>query len=57
MSNVFFSVVCPVLGTIICNGMWLAPLPAVLEAQRKGDLGPLNPTPWVAGEELHILYS
>eukprot|EP01032_Pedospumella_encystans_P027521 gene27521-31105_t len=28
--------------------MWLAPLPAVLSAKRNGDLGELNPFPWVA---------
>jgi hypothetical protein len=49
MSGVFFTVVCPLLGTLICNGMWLAPLPAVRDMHEKQDMGELNPLPWVAG--------
>jgi len=49
VSGVFFTLVCPLLGAIISNGMWLAPLPAVLAARRNGDLGELNPFPYVAG--------
>lgn len=50
MSGVFFSIVCPLVGALICNGMWLAPLPAVLACKKKGDLGELNPLPWSAGK-------
>lgn len=49
MSGVFFSIVCPLFGCIIGNGMWISPLPAVLAAKKSGDLGELNPLPWVAG--------
>jgi hypothetical protein len=27
--------------------MWLSPLKTVLDAKAKGDLGDLNPAPWV----------
>lgn len=49
MSGAFFTIVCPLFGCLIGNGMWLAPLPAVLNARKKGDMGELNPLPWVAG--------
>jgi len=55
MADVFFDIVCPVLGCVIGNMMWLSPLPAVREAKRTGDLGELNPIPWVAGEPQALL--
>ena len=46
MSSVVTSLVCPLIGTLICNIMWLSPLPAVLEARRRHSLGALNPLPY-----------
>jgi solute carrier family 50 protein (sugar transporter) len=37
----------PLFGTIICNILWLTPLPVVLEARYTRYLGPLNPYPFV----------
>jgi hypothetical protein len=50
MTSVFFNVVCPVFGMLLANGMFTAPLTAVLNARNKGTLADLNPTPWVAGD-------
>lgn len=47
MSDVFFGKVCPALGVIIGNSMFLTPMPAVLKARAEGDIGELNPAPWV----------
>ena len=50
MSDVGSAIVAPALGTIICFGMWLSPMKAVLEARRTKSLnlssGPLNPIPF-----------
>ena len=40
--------VCPALGVLLGNSMWLAPLRAVGDAVDRGRLGSLNPAPWVA---------
>ena len=46
MSSVVTNLVCPLIGTLICNVMWLSPLPAVLEARRQHSMGALNPLPF-----------
>lgn len=38
--------VCPGLGAIMANIMFLSPLSDLQRAVRKGDIGDLNPTPW-----------
>ena len=40
------SVVFPLIGTVICNCLWLTPLPVVLEARYTRYLGPINPYPF-----------
>jgi uncharacterized protein with PQ loop repeat len=39
-------IVCPLLGVLICVGMALAPVPALLEARRNKSLGDLSPIPF-----------
>lgn len=46
--DVFFSTVCPFLAVVIGTAMFGSPLKEVIAARAKGDLGPLNPLPWVA---------
>ena len=40
------SILCPLLGAILCNAMALAPFKAVIDARKKKDLGDLNPFPF-----------
>ncbi|RYH29236.1 hypothetical protein EON65_09175 [archaeon] len=40
-------IVCPLLGLIIANFMWLSPFPAVHKARLSRNLGSLNPIPFV----------
>jgi len=44
--KIILEYVCPSLGAIIANVMWLAPFEAVKKAILRGSLGALNPTPW-----------
>jgi uncharacterized protein with PQ loop repeat len=39
--------ICPGLGAVISNLMCLSPVRDVLKAVKKGELGDLNPTPWI----------
>jgi hypothetical protein len=54
MTGVFFTIVCPLFGCLIANGMFASPLLAVLQARKNGVLGELNPVPWVAGNEYNV---
>lgn len=45
-TNILTNIVCPVIGTFICNVMWLSPMYAVLEAREKHMLGDMNPFPF-----------
>jgi solute carrier family 50 (sugar transporter) len=46
-SKILLEYVCPVLGTLTANVMFVAPVRDVYRAVRAGrGLGPLNPTPW-----------
>jgi hypothetical protein len=45
-NDVIVSFVCPLLGMLVANVMWLSPLTVVLKARRVHSLGVLNPTPW-----------
>ena len=47
-STVILEYVCPCLGMIIANCMWLAPLKDLQTAVRRKSLKDLNPTPWTA---------
>ena len=40
------SILCPLLGAILCNAMAIAPFKAVIDARKKKDLGELNPFPF-----------
>jgi solute carrier family 50 protein (sugar transporter) len=42
----FTNFICPLLGTIICFGMYSSPLVAILAAREKQSLGNLNPIPF-----------
>lgn len=42
------TLLCPTIGTIICNIMWSAALPAILIARKELELGSLNPMPFLA---------
>lgn len=46
MSNIGVTVICPLLGTIICNVMWIAPMRAILTMRKNESIGDLNPIPW-----------
>lgn len=46
MTDVFAAKIAPALGTVVANVMFLASLPAVLDARAAGALGDLNPVPW-----------
>ena len=46
MTDVFAAQIAPMLGTVVANVMFLASLPAVLDARAAGALGNLNPVPW-----------
>ena len=45
-SEIVLIYVCPLMGCIIANIMFTAPLKDVRQAVRRGTLGSLNPTPW-----------
>lgn len=45
-TTVLTNIVCPVIGTFICNVMWLSPIYAVLEARQHHKLGDINPLPF-----------
>jgi solute carrier family 50 protein (sugar transporter) len=45
-ASVITDFVCPAIGVIISNFMWLSPLPAVLEVRITRSIGALNPYPF-----------
>lgn len=45
--TIILQIVAPLLGTLLKQAMWLAPWGAVQEAIVQGELGNLNPMPWV----------
>ena len=49
-TDFFTGIVCPVIGIVLSNAMFLVPLPAVNRARKRIDMKELNPTPWVAGK-------
>ncbi|KAL7441431.1 hypothetical protein ACHAXH_006333 [Discostella pseudostelligera] len=44
--DIILQYVCPLLGCVVANVMFAAPLQDVRQAVRRGTLGSLNPTPW-----------
>lgn len=44
--NVGTTLVCPLLGVILANSMWLSPIIAMQKARESGSLGNLNPVPF-----------
>jgi hypothetical protein len=54
-SSVMTGIVCPLLGTTLCNVMWFVSLPAVLEARSKKNIGNLNV--YVFGKAIGIMFS
>lgn len=45
--EIVMSHVCPALGCLIANVLFLSPMPAVLRARRERSLGDLNPIPFI----------
>lgn len=43
----FATLLAPGLGVVLANAMWVSPVKEVLAARERGDLGPLNPFPWL----------
>lgn len=46
MANWATTILCPLIGLIITNIMWFAPMKAMLEARKTKQLGELNPLPF-----------
>ncbi len=45
-SNIATTIVCPLIGCLICNVMWLTPLFAIQVAKRLHKIGDINPIPF-----------
>ncbi len=46
VTNIITSIVCPLLGMIIANFMWLSPMSMMLKARASRDIGSINPYPF-----------
>jgi hypothetical protein len=45
-ASILTALIVPLIATLICNAMWLAPLPAVQEARKTKTMHGLNPVPF-----------
>ena len=46
-SKILLEIVCPAAGTLVAQAMWIAPWTDVHVASARGELGDLNPMPWI----------